>query len=373
MKALGIYAGIGAMLIAFKKAGWDIVGNIEDRKIHTFTDELDRNTFTENFQEQFINYGCTFCSPGTIDVVASQPKCGGFSTLYGTGRRPADKTTAVKEYGAGLRMSAKEISRIGPKIFYVENLPKSLLEVSSQEWQELLPDYDLQFEYVSNYHYGNAQKGRNRFYLIGCHKDLDFIFIPREVKLGSTVEECIGDLLTATHVPNHEQHSRDDTDNLTNLAKTNRWGDIADYVLTLRRGENLPYLAKDGTIKRRIGSNVLHWDKHCHTLAGIKGAKFHPLTGMPLSIRERCRIQGYPDDFIIYGTKLNSDGTWTLRKNGNVVRQLNNTVPYQFTKEFEKQVRYYLVTGELIEKRPVRKLKTNLLIQGAKKDGNTAL
>lgn len=368
MKALGVYAGIGAMLIAAKQKGWNILGNLEDRKIHTFTDDAGQNTFTEYFGTEIMPIDVNFAIRGGVDLIAAQPKCGGFSSLYGTGRKSTDKTSAIQKYGDGIRLTIDIIRSVQPKVFYLENLAKSLNVVTASDWIRLLPDYNIQFEWVSNYHYGNPQKGRNRMYVIGCHKDLDFIFIPQETKIGDTVEQRIGDLVGKEGgYINHDLHSRSDTDNITNLAKSTRWEDIAEFVKTLKEGENLPYKAQDGTIKRRIGSNKLHWKKHSHTLAGIKGAKFHPLTGMPISIRERCRLQGYPDDFIIHGTKYMDDGTWSLRKNSYPVRQLNNTVPYEFTKEFIRQLDYYFRNDDLIVDKAIRQLKPQPLIEIARR------
>ena len=368
MKALGIYAGIGAMLIAFQRSGWEVLANIEDRKIHTFEDDFGDNTFTYNFDAPLLPVIDSLeIAHNGIDLVAAQPKCGGFSQLFGTGRKPTDAKSAQQNYGKNILTTIKWINRIDSRFFYFENLPKSLLLITPEMWKELLPGYDLQFEWVSNYGYGNPQKGRDRLYVIGSNKDEDFLFIPREIKHGTTVKDRIGDLVTKLGmVANHDIHSFSDTDNITNLSKSNQWRDIAEFVLTLKGGENLPYKAKDGNIKRRIGSNLLYWDKHSHTLAGIKGAKFHPLNGYPISIRERCRLQGYPDDFIIKGTHYNSDGTWTLRKNSNVVRQLNNTIPYEFTKEFARQLNHYIKTGDLVEEQAIRSLKPNPIIERAR-------
>lgn len=368
---LGIFGGIGAMGIYFQQQGWECLGNIETRKIHTYRGADGLNTFEEYFGAPLFEDINEFCDSQEehdyIDLVFAQPKCGGFSNLYGTGRKPTDKTTAVEKYGADILWTIKAIAELQPGTFYMDNLAKSLQVVTPEMWREMLPGYELQFEWVSNYHYGNPQKGRNRLFVIGSR--VGFRFTPQELTPGPTVCDRIGDLFGKEgEAVNHDIHSRTDTDNITNLAEDTSWGAIAAYV---RRhtafGENLPYRAKDGTIKRRIGSNRLHWDKHSHTLAGIKGAKFHPLSGFPISIRERCRLQGYPDDFIIRGTKFMPDGTWSLRKNSYPVRQLNNTVPYEFTAEFGRQLCYYLAKGKLLDLEPVHAIKPNPIIEEANK------
>ena len=61
MKALGYFAGIGAMLIPAKEQGSEILGNIETRKIHCYRDTKGLNTFEQNFKAQktvFSYYCC---------------------------------------------------------------------------------------------------------------------------------------------------------------------------------------------------------------------------------------------------------------------------------------------------------------------------
>ena len=360
--AIGSFAGIGAMLIP-----WKVLGNHENRKIHLHKSDDGKNTFTEYFKAPlWIDKIPEWVKEPTL--IAAQPKCGGFSSLYGTGRHAGSKTSGLEQYGSMLLETINDISQTRPQVFYMDNLAKSLLLITPEMWRESLPEYNIHFYWVSNFHYGNPQKGRNRLFIIGSRNG--FQFIPRENKTGDTVADRIGDLLEKPwgEIPNHDKHSRDDTDNICNLAKSNSWRDIAKFVReNCRCGENLPYRAKDGTTKRRIGSNKLHWDKHSHTLAGIKGAKFHPIHGYPISIRERCRLQGYPDDFVIQGTKYMPDGTWSLRKNPNPVRQLNNTIPLEFCEEFANQLCYFLKHGKnkYVWSQAIYGIKSNPIIDSA--------
>lgn len=366
MKALGFFAGIGAMLIPAKEQGYRVLANIETRDVHCFEDEFGRNTFEENFKAPLLQSIFDIDAPD-LDLLCAQPKCGGFSRLYGTGRAAGSKTEAVQKYGADIISTIDAISYYRPRFFVIENLDKSLKVVTAEMYSDALPDYDIFPEWVSNYHYGNVQKGRNRLFMIGALKSENFVFVPGEVDTKPTVQKCFKDLIGMEGlIDNHDQHSLTGVDNITNLAKGNDWASLSEYIKTLPLGKNLPYRAKDGEIKFRIGSGTLYWDKHSHALAGIKGAKFHPLTGLPISIRERCRIQGYPDDFIIYGTKFNEDDTWELKKNSKVVRQLNNTVPYQFCEYIIRQITAH-IKGEKFESSGLRLIKPNDIVTTAKK------
>ncbi len=367
MKALGFFAGIGAMLIPAKEQGFEILGNIETRKVHCLRDSKGLNTFEENFKAPILDSVFDVEIDGQLDLLCGQPKCGGFSKLFGTGRKPNSINTAVSKYGIDIVSTLEAVAFFKPRYFIMENLAKSLTVVGPEVYSELLPEYDIYTEWVSNYHYGNPQKGRNRLFVICALKTERFVFVPGEQQLNPTVKDVFEDLLDSHGlVDNHDLHTEGGHDNITNLAENNTWKAIAEYVLTLPSGKNLPYKAKDGDIKYRIGSGSLHWDKHSHALAGIKGAKFHPLTGYPISVRERCRLQGYPDDFIIYGTKLEEDGTWELKRNQNVVRQLNNTVPYQFCNYVISQIVAHM-KGEEFKSSGLRILKEDVNVTAAKK------
>lgn len=367
MKALGFFAGIGAMLIPAKEQGFEILGNIESRKVHCFRDEKGLNTFEQNFKAPLLGSVFDVDTEGQLDLICAQPKCGGFSKLFGTGRKPNSVNTAVSKYGEDIVETIEAVAFFKPRFFIMENLAKSLTVVGPEVYSELLPDYDIYPEWVSNYNYGNVQKGRNRLFMICALKSEKFVFVPGERALNPTVKSVFEDIIDSHGLlENHDKHTEGGHDNITNLAKDNTWKSIAEYVLTLPSGKNLPYKAKDGLIKFRIGSGSLHWEKHSHALAGIKGAKFHPLTGYPISIRERCRIQGYPDDFIIYGTRLEEDGTWELKKNQNVVRQLNNTVPYEFCNYIISQIVAHM-NGKPFESSGLRILKQDDNVTAAKK------
>lgn len=365
LKALGYFAGIGAMLIPAKELGFEVVGNIESRKIHCYRDSLGLNTFEENFSAPMLS-SMFDIDTSNLDLICAQPKCGGFSKLFGTGRQEGAARGDVNKYGQDIIDTIEAVSMMKPRYFVLENLCKSLTVVGPDIYAELLPEYDVYFEWVSNYNYGNPQKGRNRLFVIAALKTEGFVFVPGEQKLNPTVKSVFEDLIGMEDlVPNHDTHTEAGDDNISNLANGTDWKSISKYVRSLPEGKNLPYRAKDGQIKFRIGSGKLYWDKHSHALAGIKGAKFHPLTGYPISIRERCRLQGYPDNFIIYGTKLDEDGTWELKKNSNVVRQLNNTVPYQFCNYVISQIVAHM-KGEVFESSGLRLLKQDVNVTAAK-------
>jgi hypothetical protein len=59
----------------------------------------------------------------------------------------------------------------------------------------------------------------------------------------------------------------------------------------------------------------------------------------PFTVRERARIMGFPDDFVFYGTTLDSEGRWDHDINRNsMVKQTGKAMPIQFSEYVSRQV-----------------------------------
>ncbi len=148
-------------------------------------------------------------------------------------------------------------------------------------------------------------------------------------------------------IPNHDPH-------VTNIVATGfrspihgefdrklLWSEVSDYVLNdMREAQVWPYWAADGTQKVKIGVYKGKKDGGVNTLNGGVGS-FNPWTGLPYSLRERLRIQGFPDDFILYGTKLEEDGSWNAMRNGNMTRQTGKGMPVQWATFIAQQIADY--------------------------------
>jgi uncharacterized protein YodC (DUF2158 family) len=120
---------------------------------------------------------------------------------------------------------------------------------------------------------------------------------------------------------------------------------MRDYILNeVKEGGPIHYVGEDGSEKIRVGSYKGHWHGPAHVLTGgISG--FHPRKGLPYTIRERARLQGFPDDFAFYGTVLdNEDGQrrWNHDRNMHMVRQTGKAMPIQFCTYVAKQVKAHI-------------------------------
>jgi len=359
--ALGITCGVGSMLIGARDAGFNIVGNIEWRKYYH------SGTFERNFPGSFLVHKIEEVPdeiPNNIDLVMGHPECGNFSNL--NNRKEVVNTKAMD-----IPLFLDLCMKVNPRFIVMDNLPGSLEVLPMEFWAKKLKGYDLFFEWISNWGYGNIQKGRNRYFLIASKKEEKFAFIPGERENKLTVKDVIGDLYCARYgqIENHFYHTIEDiSGRAKSLKKYNKratFKDFQDYFKKQKSGHIMRYHAADGTIKLRFGLIKTHWDAHANVLTGTNPI-VHPLTNLPLSIRERARIQGAPDDFVFIGEKLNEDHTWNHDKNSVLVKQTGKFMPVQFCRYVANQIMAHL-TGSKFNSSKDRILKPNPLIDKAKK------
>lgn len=333
MNILGVYAGIGSPMVGAKIDGHNIVGNIEPRSFAHKVDDEGRNTFSQNFPSAFLIRKFEDMSLSEIDIICGHPKCGMYSQLInisGEDRRhyAAQKSKEFEEF-------IRIVNLVKPKMAFFDNLPKSLAANPIQMYIDTLPDYNIHVEYVSNYHYGNCQKNRNRIFVIATLKELEFQFRPNETENTMVLSDVIADLegLEGTELfPNHDIHS--------STAKSNSgrrvfqddcmtWDQIKKVFSEKGGNKSLHYYNKEGELKHHFGFRKASWDRSSNTLIGTH-PQIHPKTLFPMSIRERARIQGFPDDFIFYGTRFEDDGTWVHNRNGVMIQQTGKCIPCQF-------------------------------------------
>ena len=101
----------------------------------------------------------------------------------------------------------------------------------------------------------------------------------------------------------------------------------------------------------------------CHSACW---ATCHPLTGFPFSLRERARIQGFPDDFIFYSEKVDDKGEWCHEDNIVLVRQTGKAMPVQFCRYVSEQIRAH-VEGRSFESSRSRIIKPHPHVDEAKR------
>lgn len=379
MKAIGITCGIGSLLVGAKKAGFNIEGNVEWRRYYHHTDDQGRNTFTHNFPNAVWKKSFNELTDEEIerlsnaDIALGHPECGNYSILNQHKERVTDP--------GDIPIFVDLVDKLEPRFFVQDNLPKSLMGYTMADWAEALPGYDLFPEWVSNYHYGNIQKSRKRFFMIGARKEEEFAFCPEEFEHPLTLRQVLENV---KGLPNQNAHIIEGPCSKKRInTSTAKYGEISEHFIeegdwkifkwyfdAMPDGHVMLYVTKDGIVRRRMGTSKGYKDGHSHLLDG-SSPLVNPFTNLPFTIRERCRIQGLPDDFEIIGEKL----PFNHEKNTPIIKQTGKCMPIQFGKfvseqimdhiRYSKSVRNYY-NGGTFPYDPCRKIKPNELINNAK-------
>lgn len=346
LKAIGITCGIGSLLVGAKQAGFEVVGNLEWRDYYHFVDEHNRNTFTANFPGAVFKKVLTDLELPEIermmnaDIALGHPECGRFSRLSGS-----VKTRDARARDPGdIPLFVELVSKFKPRFFVMDDLPKSFVAYPMEKYHELLPDYDLFPEWISNWGYGNVQKGRDRMFMLGALRSEKWVFVPGEAEHNLKVKDVLEDLPTprkGANMPNQDPHDNSldcfRALNLGGFRKKNTWGQVQEYFRDKRGGFTLEYPTAEGRIVKRIGFLKGHWDGPAHVLTG-GNATLHAERNEPYTIRERARIQGFPDEFVFYGTVLNRKGEWNHDTNMHMVKQTGKAMPVQFARYVSEQI-----------------------------------
>lgn len=355
LSVVGITCGIGSMLVGARQAGFNVVGNIEWRGYYHRRDEEGRNTFLENFPGAFMKKRVEDLDDGELelstgcDLAIGHPECGLYSAMQGCNNYRERKLDEKLKDPGDIPLFLDLIRQLRPRFFVMDDLPKSFLACPMEEYHKRLQDYDLFPEWVSNYHYGNIQRRRIRLFMIGALKSERFVFRPGERDHSKTLADVIGDLPTepiAGEIFNHDpmdevaQSSR--VIHMDYVGHRANYGDYRRWMQDKREGTVYEYWSPNGgKLKKKPGWYKQRWNKPCAVVDGGSGHT-HPLRNLPFTIRERARIQGFPDDFLFYGTKLNEKGEWLHEHNIHVVKQTGKAMPIQFCRYVSDQIRHHI-------------------------------
>jgi len=377
LTALGFTSGIGSMLIGARDSGFCVLGNIEWRDYYRLLDEKGRNTFIENFPGAFFVRGFRDLDPideqdlrsTKIDLVMGHPECGKYSLL-----NSANKNAGEAKNDAGdIPLFLEYVQELKPRYFVMDDLPQSFIALPMSEYHRLLPEYDLFPEWISNYHYGNPQKHRKRMFMIGSLKTEGYAFVPGEEEEHEnwTVETRIKDIEGKFgKLPNHDEHTIEGHSSrflhMRKLGDRPTWGEVQKFFKKNQKpGQNFAYHSKNGGKKIRPSLIRIKYDYPSPVLTG-GNPMMHPELCLPLSIRERARIQGFPDDFVFYGTRLNDKKQWVhVDYNMWMVKQTGKAMPVEFNRFVADQIARHIL-GKKQKASNKRFLKPDPFIDRAK-------
>jgi DNA (cytosine-5)-methyltransferase 1 len=340
---------------------------------------MGRNTFRYNFPEALLKHKVEDLSPQEIErlmnptLALGHPECGNFSQLSGVNQSREER---LKD-AADIPLFVAIVSRLKPRFFVMDDLPKSFGAYPMSEYVKVLPDYDLYPEWIHNWGYGNVQKHRKRMFMIGSLKEERWAFVPGETddpEGKRTLKEAVDDLPEPrypSNFPNHDPCAMSERAQkmlgMRYVGDRPTWAEFAEYAKDhWRRGQSLTQYTNAGRFVAKPGCKIEYWDEPSGASVQDGGSyKLHPIRFTPLTLRERARVQGFPDDFIFYGAKLNEAGEYNYDKNIIMAKQTGKAMPIQFCRYVSEQVAAH-VEGREFKSSGRRLLPRNVDIDRAK-------
>jgi site-specific DNA-cytosine methylase len=155
---------------------------------------------------------------------------------------------------------------------------------------------------------------------MGVREDIDWEFIPSEKKHNITVADVI-DNLGPDDIPEID-HVHIYKPMIKNSITGERFT-LKEVFDAYKRDNRIFYTAKDGTQKIRIGKKIMRSDWSYIITGG--GMLMHWSKMYPLTIRERARIQGFPDEFSFKGLPETAKA-----------KAVGKSMPLQFTEHLVK-------------------------------------
>lgn len=334
LRVIDLFAGCGGLTAGFMATGcYTPVAAVEH-------DLAAAATYAVNFGEDHVYWGdIKGWIAGELpaaDVVIGGPPCQGFSNLGA--RHNRDPRNAL------WRRYVDTLAAVKPRVFLLENVDRF---AASGQFRDLvretycngrLRDYRLDHHIVRATDFGASQL-RRRVIVIGTHRDLDRIEVPRSRVVSEkwrTVRDAIGDL--EPRVENKElPDSRVEifgqvipgvykspdlhiTRNYTEISLQRfnhipQGGNRFDLPDALKAPCWLGHHSGSGDVMGRM-----HWRKPSVTIRTEffkpeKGRYLHPEENRAITHYEAARIQGFPDDFQWCGSKI------------QIARQIGNAVP----------------------------------------------
>lgn len=324
-KIIDLFCGCGGLSKGFEMAGFEtkIAIDMWSDAVKTYNHNKGKEVAVcediHNWDEKFLDKIVADCD---IIGIVGGPPCQGYSTV-GTRDVNDPRNHLYKEY-------CRIVERVRPDFFVIENV-KGLTTLSGGAFKDDIITrfsalgYKVKFDILNAADYGVPQN-RYRAFFVGMKKDGFTFPLPFNYKI--TTKEAIGDLpklkgvdcvkeYTLEPITEYQKKMRGNAVTLLNHEGTNHSQQTIDIISMVKdRGKisDLPReyweIRKYNKAFERMGS-----ERQSNTVDTGHRNYFHYEQNRIPSVRENTRLQSFPDEFEILGSKTSQ------------YKQVGNAVP----------------------------------------------
>lgn len=339
MKIIDLFCGIGGLSLGFEQSGFEVISAVdmwEDAVVtynHNRHNKVAQVITVEDFNDLILP---NILDNHKITGIIGGPPCQGFSTV---GRREIDdpRNKMYLEFYKAVRMAS-------PTFFLIENV-KGMLTLNKGAFVKDLIErfgpnglgYNITYQLINAADYGIPQN-RYRVFYVGI-KGKQFVF-PEPFSFKLTAKDGISDLEGATseHYGSEPQNSYQKELRGKMLKPLNQ-----DYTDHSEQTISIISQVPDGGNIRDLPSEV--WQVRKYNKAFERMGTFKPSNTIDTghrnyfhysepripTVRESARLQSFPDDFEIVGTR------------GSQYKQVGNAVPPMLAKIIAENIKNILI------------------------------
>lgn len=324
-KIIDLFCGCGGLSKGFEMAGFetkiaidmwsDAVKTYNHNRVNKVAICEDVHNWDDSFLEEI-------CKDGDIVGIIGGPPCQGYSTV-GTRDVNDPRNHLYKEY-------CRIVEKIRPSFFVIENV-KGLTTLSGGAFKDDIINrfsnlgYTVKYQILNAADYGVPQN-RHRVFFVGM-KNKGFHF-PKPLDYKITTEEAISDLpelkgpekidrYKQNPVTEYERQMRGNSTVLFNHEGTNHTQQTIDIISLIKDGGKIKDLPEEYWKIRKYNKAFERMNSKAQSNTVDTGHRnyFHYSQNRIPSVRENARLQSFPDDFEILGSKTSQ------------YKQVGNAVP----------------------------------------------
>ncbi len=339
MKIIDLFCGIGGLSLGFEQSGFDVLYAVDmwEDAVKTYNhnrkDKVARVMSVEDFNNEVLP---NLASENKITGIIGGPPCQGFSTV---GKREIDdpRNKMYLEFYKAVKLA-------NPEFFVIENV-KGMLTLNKGAFVKDLLErfgenglgYSISYKLLNAADYGIPQNRYRVFYVGIKNKKFEF---PTPYDYQLTAKDGISDLL---HSDNEHYGSEPQNEYQKTLRGSQEKPLNQDYTAHTEQTVNIISQIPDGGNIRSLPKEfweVRKYNKAFERMSSLRPSNtidtghrnyFHYAEPRIPTLRESARIQSFPDNFEVLGTR------------GSQYKQVGNAVPPMLAKVIAEKIKTMLL------------------------------